>query len=341
MISRLRAGIAAIVLGLCGSHAFAQTPTVRLVLDFAIQGQQSPFVLAADGGYFARAGVNVQIDRGYGSADAVAKVVSGAYDMAFADIGALIQVNAKKVGPHVVNVFQVYDVAPMLVLSLKKANIRTPADLAGKRLASPPGASSRVMFPLFAAANGLDPSSVSWLDVTPQLREMMLVRGQTDATTALVTDLAGLERLGIAEGDLNLMRYRDFGVALYGHCILTTSDFAVKNPDTVKRVVKGFAEALKAAIAEPAVAIAAIKKREPLIDDKVERGRLELVIDNAVVTDHVKHDGLGAVDPERMKQTIEMVAKSFNIPAADVSSTYSPDYLPPRAELSLPQTQRR
>jgi NitT/TauT family transport system substrate-binding protein len=337
MILRLvTTGIAAILLGLSGSHAVAQTPTVRLVLDFAIQGQQSPFVLAADGGYFARAGVNVRIDRGYGSSDAVAKVVSGAYDMAFADIGALIQVNAKQVGPHVVDVFQVYDVAPMLVLSLKKSNIKMPADLAGKRLASPPGASSRVMFPLFAAANGLDPSSVSWLDVTPQLREMLLVRGQTDATTALVTDLAGLEHLGIAEGELNMMRYRDFGVALYGHCILTTSEFASKNPDTVKRVVKGFADALKAAIADPAVAIAAIKKRESLIDDKVERGRLQLVIDNAIVTDRVRRDGLSAVDPERMKQTIEMVAKSFNVPAPEISSVYSPDYLPPRAELRLP-----
>lgn len=337
MISPLvRVGIAALLLGFSNAHAVAQTSTVRLVLDFAIQGQQSPFVLAADGGYFARAGVNVRIDRGYGSADAVAKVVSGAYDMAFADIGALIQVNAKQVGPHVINVFQVYDVAPMLVLSLKKSNIKTPADLAGKRLASPPGASSRVMFPLFATANGLDPSSVSWVDVTPQLREMLLVRGQTDATTALVTDLAGLEHLGIAEGDLNLMRYRDFGVALYGHCILTTSDFASRNPDAIKRVVKGFAEALKAAITDPAIAIAAIKKREPLIDEKVERGRLDLVIDNAIVTDRVKRDGLSAVDPERMRRTIEMVAKSFNLPVPEIASVYTSDYLPPRAELRLP-----
>jgi NitT/TauT family transport system substrate-binding protein len=226
-------------------------------------------------------------------------------------------------------------VAPMLVLSLKKSDIKTPSDLAGKRLASPPGASSRVMFPLFATANGLDPSSVNWIDVTPQLREMLLVRGQTDATTALITDLAGLERLGIAESDLNMMRYRDFGVALYGHCILTTSEFALKNPDTVKRVLKGIVDALKAAIADPAVAIAAIKKREPLIDEKIERGRLELVIDNAIVTDRVRRDGLSAVDPDRMKQTIEMVAKAFNVPALDVTSVYRPDYLPPRAELRL------
>ena len=64
----------------------------------------------------ARAGVNVQVDRGYGSADAITKVASGAYDMAFADIGALIQFNGKQAGAKVVSVFQVYDAATLLIL---------------------------------------------------------------------------------------------------------------------------------------------------------------------------------------------------------------------------------
>ena len=333
--SLLRAGVAGLMLCALASPSCAQTPNVKLTVDFSIQGQQSPFVLAAEGGYFARAGVNVEVDRGYGSADAITKVASRAYDMAFADIGALIQFNGKQAGAQVISVFQVYEVAPLLILSLKKSNITKPSDLAGKRLASPPGASSRVMFPLFAAATGLDPSSVTWIDVTPQLRETLLARGQTDAITTLVTDLAGIQRLGIAESDLNVMRFSDFGVAPYGHCILTTPEFAAKNPDTVKKVVKGIAEALKAAIADPSVSIAAIKKREPLIDEKLERARLELVIKDAIVTDRVRREGLSAVDPDRMKQTIEMVAKTFNIPAPDPASVYRPDFLPPRAELQL------
>jgi NitT/TauT family transport system substrate-binding protein len=154
----VRIGICGLLFGGLMTIAAAETPTVRFSLDFAIQGQQSPFVLAAEGGYFAREGVNVQVDRGYGSADAITKVASGAYDMAFADIGALIQFNAKQSAAKVVSVFQVYDLAPMLILSLKKSDITNPAALAGKRLASPPGASSRVMFPLFARANSLDPA---------------------------------------------------------------------------------------------------------------------------------------------------------------------------------------
>jgi NitT/TauT family transport system substrate-binding protein len=304
-------------------------------LDFAIQGQQSPFVLAAEAGYFARAGVNVQVDRGYGSADGITKVASGAYEMAFADIGALIQFNGRQSRAKVISVFQVYDVAPMVILSLKRSNITRPADLAGKRVASPTGASSRVMFPLFARANGLDPSSINWIDVTPQLRETLLVQGQTDATTALITDLAGLERLGISEHDLNVMRFSDYGVRLYGHCILTTPEFAAKNADTVRRTLQGFAQALKAAIADPDVAIASIKKREPLIDEKVERGRLDLVIKNAILSDHVRREALSAVEPDRMKHTIAMVAETFNLPEAGEASVYSSEFLPPRAELQL------
>jgi NitT/TauT family transport system substrate-binding protein len=335
MQSHVAGAIAGLFLGAVVAPADAQTPVVKLTLDFAIQGQQSPFVLAAEGGHFANAGVNLQVDRGYGSADAITKVASGAYDMAFADIGALIQFNGRQSRAKVVSVFQVYDVAPMVILSLKKANITKPRDLAGKRLASPSGASSRVMFPAFALANGLDPSEVNWIDVTPQLRETLLVQGQTDATTALITDLAGLERLGISERDLNVMRFSDFGVGLYGHCILTTPEFAAKNPDTTSKVVRAVAEALKVAISDPGVSIAAIKKREPLIDEKVERGRLDLVLKNAIVTEHVRREGLSAVEPERMQQTIDVVAKAFNIPAPDMPSIYRTDYLPPRAELKL------
>ena len=92
---------------------------------------------------------------------------------------------------------------------------------------------------------------------------------------------------------------------------------------------------IRAAIADPGVAIAAIKKREPLVDEKVERARLELVIRNAIVTDRVRREGLGAVDPERMKQTIAMVAKTFGSPTPDIAAVYRPDYLPPPAELRL------
>jgi NitT/TauT family transport system substrate-binding protein len=326
--------IAAAALAAVTTQAGAQTATVRFMLDFAVQGQQSPFILAAEAGHFARAGVNVQVDRGYGSADAIVKVASGAYDMAFADIGALIQFNAtQKV--KLVSVLQIYDVAPMAILSLKQSNIKSPVDLAGKRMASPPASASRTMFPVFARTNGLDPSSVVWIDVTPQLREMLLVQRQADATTAFISDVPGVERLGVSDSDLSIMRFSDFGVSLYGNCVLTTPEFIARNAEAVKRVVKAAAQSWKLAIADPDSAIAAIKKRDPLIDEKVERRRLDLIIRNALLTEHVRREGLSAVEPDRLKQTIEMVADTFKIPAVDPASVYRADLLPAREELRM------
>jgi NitT/TauT family transport system substrate-binding protein len=315
--------------------ASAQTP-VRLVLDYTIQGQQSPIVLAADGGYLARAGLSVRVDRGYGSADSISKVASGAYDVAFADLGSLVAFNSQQSSTKLIDVFQVYDAAPMVVLALKTSNIATPADLAGKRIASPPGASSRVMFPTFAAVNNIDTSEIKWIDVTPQLREVMLKQGYADATTALITDVAGLKHIGISEDDISIMRFSDYGVNLYGHALLTTPEFAEGHPDVIRKLVKGVAEALKTSIASPAVAVAALEKRDPLVDGSLERRRLELVLANAIVTDHVKKAGLGVVDMDRMQKTIDLVTSSLKRPSIKAIDLYHAEYLPPRNELALP-----
>jgi NitT/TauT family transport system substrate-binding protein len=232
-------------------------------------------------------------------------------------------------------VLQIYDVAPMVMLSLKKSNITQPSQLAGKRIASPPAASSRVMFPAFAAANKIDTADIKWLDVTPQLRETLLMQGQADATTAFITDLAGLKHLNIPETDVNVMRFSDYGVDLYGHAILTTPEFIAKNPEVVRKLVKGIVEAIKASVADPSKAIGAIKKRDPLVDEAVERSRLDLVIKNAILTDNVKKLGLGTINEERMKKTIAIVTSAFKTPAVDVKSIYNATFLPPAADRRL------
>jgi NitT/TauT family transport system substrate-binding protein len=333
----LFAALAAALL-LVGASVFAaaQNPKVRLILDFTMQGQQSPFLLAAEGGYFARAGVDVVVDRGYGSADAVTKVASGAYDFAFADLGAMIQFDGRQGEGKVVSVFQVYDIAPMVVLSLRKSGIKKPTDLAGKRIAAPQGSGSRAMFPLLAAANGLDMNSVKWIDVTPQLRETLLARGDAEATTAFITDVMGLQKLGIKSDDLAVMHYSDFGVVTYGNAIVTTPQFIERNPAAVKAVVAGFVEALKAAIANPDASVSAMRKVNSLQDDALERTRLEAIIKDAILTDEVRRNGLSSVTPARLQSTIDMVAKTFNTPPVHPESVYRADLLPPRDALMVP-----
>lgn len=318
--------------------ALAQTAApikgVRFALDWALEGQQSPFVLAADGGYFERAGVEVKVDRGYGSGDTVTKIASGAYDIGFADLGAAISFNGKQNKLALISVFQVYDIAPMSIMTLKGSGIAKPADLVGKTIAAPTGDSSRVLFPVLAKANGFDPKAVNWLDVSPALREPMLAQKRAQAISAQITSLLSFRPLGIVD-QVEVMKYADFGLDLYGHGIITTPEYAKANPEAVKRVVRGIATAWQAALADPAKSAATLVARDKLTDGALETDRLNLVIGAAVKTPGVLKNGLSQVDAKRMAKTITAVADSFGVPAIGVDDMYRPDFLPDAAALKI------
>src|SRR3712207_3588249 len=89
--------------------AGAQTRTVKLTLDWALQVNHSIWSMAIEKGHFAREGLNVVMDRGFGSGDAVTKVAGGVYDICFADVGALIKYNGENPSNPVLSVYQVFD----------------------------------------------------------------------------------------------------------------------------------------------------------------------------------------------------------------------------------------
>lgn len=119
---------AIILLMLAASFTFAgivrsraQTNDVRFVLDFLLQGQQSPFVLGRERGYYSAEKINfAAFDPGRGGADAITKVASGTHDVGFGDLSALIEFNAKNPGRELIAVLLLYDQAPLSLISLKK-----------------------------------------------------------------------------------------------------------------------------------------------------------------------------------------------------------------------------
>jgi NitT/TauT family transport system substrate-binding protein len=117
--------------------ANAQT-SVRFVLDFLLQGQQSPFVLGREKGYYTAQKVEFSaFDAGRGGADSITKVASGTYDIGFGDLSSLIEYNARNPGHELIAVVLIYDRAPLSLISLKKNNIVKPVDLIGRKGGAP------------------------------------------------------------------------------------------------------------------------------------------------------------------------------------------------------------
>ncbi|TIC87128.1 ABC transporter substrate-binding protein [Crenobacter intestini] len=316
----------------------AATPEkVRFTLDWRMEGPAAPFLLARDKGYFAAEGLDVSIDVGTGSAGAVTRVASGAYDIGFADFNALVEYEAKTPGSRVQGIYMVYNTTPAAIISLKDKSINRPADLVGKTLAAPIFDAGRKAWPAFAKSNQIAPTSVTWQTVEPALRETLLARGDVDAITGFsFTSVLNLESRGVKPDDIRVMPYSKHGVEAYGNTLIASSDLIRNKPKVVAGFVRAFNKALKETLANPEAAVAHVKRQDPLVNEALELRRLKLALAACVVTPETRSAGLGTVNPARMQRAIEETAAAYGlatIPAADVLFTGA--FLPPKSALMI------
>ena len=324
-------------LALAGGSASAQT-NIKFTLDFSLQGSHSPFFLAEERGYYKAEGVKVTaIDTARGAGDAVVRVATGTYDVGFGDINSLIEFNARNPGKEIPAVLIVYDRAPMSIVTLKASGINKPADLVGKKAAAPNFDASFRMFNMFAKMNGFDPGKVSWSNISPQLREPMLARGETDAISGFSFGaVLALRSLGVPDSKLNIMMYSDYGLDLYSNAIVVSPIFLKSNPKAVAGFVKAVVRGWKEAISDPKASIAALKNRDPLIDGTLELDRLNVIIRDFVLTDWVRRNGMGGVDPIRLKKNIELVTDGLGLPrVVPPEQVFDGGFMPPASDRKL------
>ena len=315
------------------------TTAINFTLDWRFEGPSAPFLLALDKGYFAEEGLNVNIDSGNGSAGAVTRVATGAYDMGLADFNALIEYASANPSSGIQGVYMLYNNTPAAVFTLKDSGIDTPADLVGKTLAAPVFDAGRKAWPAFAAHNGLDVDSVTWQSVDPAIRETLLARRQVDGITGFYfTSLLNLEARGIDPEMITVMPYSDFGVALYGNAIIASEKLLAENPDAVSAFVRAFNRALVETLEDPAAAVKHVKRRDALVNEALELRRLNLALDAQVVTEETLAEGLGAVTQDRLEQSIQEAVSAFGLDVTpDAAQLFNTAFLPELTERTVPR----
>ncbi|APX95073.1 taurine ABC transporter permease [Halomonas sp. 1513] len=304
---------------------------IRFQLDWRFEGPSAPFLMAVARGYFEEEGLNVEIDSGSGSAGAINRVASGAYQMGFGDLNALVEFLAENPdGPGIQGVYVVYDGSPAAVFARKDRDIETPADLAGKTLAAPTFDTGYRAWGIFANANDLDADAVTWQSVDPALRETLLERGDVDAITGFYfTSLLNLEARGMQESELTIMPFPDYGVPLYGNAIIASEQFSEENPEAVEGFLRAFNRALAETLADPEGAIDYVRNRDGLIDVELETRRLKLAIEGAIDTEDARAHGAGAIDEARLEESIRLVAEAYDLPAVpDAERVFTSRFLP-------------
>ncbi|WP_371869716.1 ABC transporter substrate-binding protein [Duganella flavida] len=331
---------ATISLALCmlALPALAQEK-IKFQLDWRFEGPSAFFLVAKSKGYFAEEKLDVTIDAGSGSANAVNRVASGTYDMGFADMAALMEFSANNptAPSKPLAVMMVYNDTPAAILALKKSGIKTPADLICKKLGSPVFDAGRRAYPVFAKANKLDPAKSPFTSMDPPLRETMLLRGDVDAITGFTfTSLLNLNARGVKDEDVVMLQYPNYGVKLYGNAIIVSDAFAKQKPEVVKAFLRAFAKAAKDVMANPEAAVKAIKERDGLIDEKLELRRLKMAIADAVATPNARAEGFGQVSPSRLALMASQVSDAYATKnRVDPKVVWNDSYLPSKAELTV------
>lgn len=321
-----------------GQGQSVEQANVKLTLEWAFQGPQAIFTYAADKGLFKKLGVNVQVDRGSGSTDAVTRVASGAYDFGWAEMSSIIKFNAEHPDRALIAVYVTDDDSANAVITVKGRGINKPKDLEGKKVGATAGSAALDVFSAFAKANGVDDSKIHHQTVSGSLRETMMVRGDVDAILGAITSgVFTVKSLGIKQEDIIWMLYSKYGVDLYGRALMTTAAYAKKNPKTVTAIVSAVNQALKAAISDPKAVVATLSAHDMLADLGLERERLLLMLRELVLTPNVKANGLASVTPQRIQNSMQLVYDAYGVKAQPVwEQLYTDRFLPPKAERMPP-----
>ncbi|MDP1967723.1 MAG: ABC transporter substrate-binding protein [Burkholderiaceae bacterium] len=332
----LHSAVALAALTVFGS-AQAQTTPIKFQLDWRFEGPAALFLTPAAKGYFKDAKLDVTIDAGNGSGGTVTRVASGAYDMGFADLAALMEFHANNPDAPTkpVAVMMVYNDTPASVMALKKSGIKTPADLSGKKLGAPVFDAGRRAFPIFAKANNV--TNVQWVAMDPPLRETMLVRGDVDAITGFTfTSLLNLEARGAKAEDVIVLPYPNYGVKLYGNVIIASPKMIRENPAAVRAFLAAFTKGMKDVIAKPAEAIQDVKARDGIINVALETRRLQLAIDTVINSPNARAEGFGQVNGPRLSLMASQVSDAFNTKTrVNPAAVWNASFLPSAAALNV------
>ena len=250
-------------------------------------------------------------------------------------MNALIEFAARRPEDAPIAVYMMYNRPPFTVAVKADSTIRTPKDFEGKMLGGAANDGALKLFPAFCKITRIDCTMVRITNMQPNLREQMLMQGQIDGAFGYVNTIRFSAKLiGVDDSKLRYINYGDYGMDLYSNAIVVTKKLTKEKPEAVKGLIRAINRGLKDALKEPDAAVAAVARREPLIKVPVERERFDATLKDEMNHPEVARLGVGNVDVERLKKSIDILVEAGNLPRTPAASEiFTPAFLPPVSEL--------
>ena len=269
-----------------------------------VGGHTFEFAAQAEG--WKKRGLDVSIQRGYGSGAAIKAVSSKTVNFAEASYG--VAVNAVSKGLDVVAIGAKLQKSPIAVSCRKDSGIRSPKDLMGKTLVGAAASGDTLMFPGFARATGIDMSKINRHTVHPSKLISSVLNKQADCCgTYYVSNAASLSYKTPA---IHFM-YADYGLQTLDLGLISRSDVIKNEPNLVQAMVDGAMEGLKLQLLDPEKALDYMIAARPELKTKPR----DLLLTHSGNTNFlsigpaVEAHGLGWMDEADQTRTRDVVIK--------------------------------
>lgn len=305
---------------------------VSIALDWYPNANHAGLYLAQERGYFADAGLEVEL---YTPSDptVVLQTVGAGRD----DFGISYQTDvllARAEGVPVVSVAALVQHPLMGVMALKDSGIARPADLVGKTVGYPGIPSQQAFLQTMLESDGASIDEIDLINVDFNLVPA-LISGQVDAVMGAYWTHETI--LAEQEGyPVTMLRVEDWGVPDYYELVLVASEEKVaSNPAQISALLGAVERGYLDAIAEPEAAIAAMKQAYPELDEQVEEQGMGLLA--GVWLDP---DGrYGAQSAERWAAYADWMKQSGLIPDdLDAEAAFDATLLPEATPIASPVT---
>lgn len=152
--------------------------TLRVRLDWTPWGDQVPFHLAVKKGWYAKQGLDVQLEDGNGSVSTVQIVGNGDYDIGHASLATMAIARSKGLNVKAVAGFiRQNDIGLMIG---KDTGVNSPKDLKGKKLTFTAGSLETPFLDRFISAGGLNRDDLELTNVDAANKGTLYMSGRVD-----------------------------------------------------------------------------------------------------------------------------------------------------------------
>ena len=177
--------LAIVVLAGClNSFPAVAADTLKVRLDWTPWGNQAPMHFAAQKGLFKKYDLDVTLDDGNGSVSTVQIVGNGEYDIGHASLAPMVIARSKGLPVKAFAGFVQRNDIGLLVPA--DSNIRSPADLKGKKIAFTAGSLEAPFIDRFLAAGKLTRNDVELLNVSAAAKAGTYIAGGADGAFSSV-----------------------------------------------------------------------------------------------------------------------------------------------------------